>query len=333
MYVVTGGAGFIGSNLVRGLNRRGITDILVVDDLELGEKHLGLNSLEFADFVDYRDFLDLLPSLKSHPLEGVLHQGACSDTMVQDGRFMMRVNYEYSKSLFEFAHGRCPFLYASSAATYGDGAGGFREEPACEWPLNVYGFSKLAFDRWLRRQVFDTAAGPQTQVVGLRYFNVFGPQENHKGRMASVVFKFDGQIAREGKLEVFEGSDKFLRDFVYVDDAVDVNLFFLDHPDRSGIFNCGTGRSESFATLAAEVAKHYRGAKIVEVPFPEELVGKYQAFTQADLGRLRAAGYTREFTSLADGVADYVRILKQSGGFFRAPAEVAGKASAHGGGR
>ena len=317
MYVVTGGAGFIGSNLVRGLNRRGITDILVVDDLERGEKHLGLNGLAFADYFDYRDFLTELPKLEGARVDAILHQGACSDTMEQDGRYMMRVNYEYSKALFQFAYGRCPFLYASSAATYGDGAAGFREEPACEWPLNVYGYSKLAFDRWVRRNTLEVDGGPKSQVVGLRYFNVYGPQENHKGRMASVVFKFDGQIAEGGELQIFEGSEDFLRDFVFVDDAVDVNLYFLDHPERSGIFNCGTGRTESFAALAAEVAKHYPGSAITEVPFPDELKGKYQAFTQADLTRLRDAGYTREFTSLADGVAAYVRLLKASGGFYR----------------
>ncbi|MFT5289475.1 MAG: ADP-L-glycero-D-manno-heptose 6-epimerase [Planctomycetota bacterium] len=317
MYVVTGGAGFIGSNIVRGLNQRGITDVLVVDDLEQGVKHLGLNSLEFADIIDYRDFLADLPNLENSKVEAILHQGACSDTMVHDGRFMMRVNYEYSKSLFRFAEGRCPFLYASSAATYGNGDNGFREEPACEWPLNVYGFSKLAFDRWVRRQSLERPEGPASQVVGLRYFNVYGPQENHKGRMASVVFKFDGQIAEKGKLEIFEGSDKFLRDFVYVQDAVDVNMYFLENPERSGIFNCGTGRTESFATLADEVAKHYEGAEVVEIPFPAELEGKYQAFTQADLTRLRAAGYGVEFTTLQDGVAAYVEVLKGSGGYFR----------------
>lgn len=317
MYIVTGGAGFIGSNLVWELNRRGIKDILVVDDLTDGTKHLGLNGLEFADFVDYRDFSARLGAFGSVPVEAIFHQGACSDTMVHDGRFMLEVNYEYSKKLLAFALGRCPFFYASSAAVYGDGDDGFREDPACEWPLNVYGYSKMLFDRWVRR----TAVDFSTQVVGLRYFNVYGPQENHKGRMASVVFKFHGQIEQTGKLEVFEGSDDFRRDFVFIDDVVDVNLHFLDHPETSGIFNCGTGRAESFLALARHTAQHYAGAEIVEVPFPDALRGKYQAFTKADLTHLRTAGYEREFTSLADGVAAYVARLKESGGYYRPPSE------------
>ena len=163
MYIVTGGAGFIGSNLVRGLNRRGIDDILVVDDLEHGDKHRSLNSAEFRELVDYRDFLAKLPALASAKIDAVLHQGACSDTTEADGRFMLSVNYEYSKTLLEFALGRCPFIYASSAAVYGNGDNGFREEPACEWPLNVYGFSKQIFDRHVRR-ILPSA---KTQIVGL----------------------------------------------------------------------------------------------------------------------------------------------------------------------
>lgn len=315
MYIVTGGAGFIGSNLVRGLNRRGITDILVVDDLEDGEKHLGLNAQQFTDFVDYRDFEERLGDFRD--VSAFFHQGACSDTMVPDGRYMLRTNYEYSKRMLAFAQARgAPFFMASSASVYGDGERGFREDPSCEFPLNVYAYSKYLFDRWLRREIPKS----KTQIVSLRYFNVYGPQENHKGRMASVVYKFDGQIREKGELQVFEGSDGFLRDFVFVDDVVDVNLYFLDNPDRSGIFNCGTGRTESFLALAEEVTKHYEGARIVTVPFPESLAGKYQAFTQADLTLLREAGYTREFSSLADGVAAYVKVLKEEGGIYRTPA-------------
>jgi len=317
MIIVTGGAGFIGSNLVRGLNLRGVEDILIVDDLEAGEKHLSLNGLAFRDFVDYRDFEADLESYASANVEAILHQGACSDTMEADGRYMLRVNYEYSKKLLAFALGRCPFLYASSAALYGNGDDGFREEPACEYPLNVYAFSKFLFDRHVRRMLGSNA----TQVVGLRYFNVYGPQENHKGRMASVVFKFHHQIAAENRLKVFAGSEGFRRDFVYVDDAVDLNLWFLDHPEKSGIYNCGTGRAESFRALADEVARHYPGSAIEEIPFPEDLVGKYQAFTQADLAELRAVGYDRDFASLADGVGAYVEILKDSGGYHLARTE------------
>ena len=313
MFVVTGGAGFIGSNLVRGLNRRGITDVLVVDDLTSGEKHLGLNALEFTDLVDYRDYVERPGDFGE--TEAVFHQGACSDTMETDGRYVMSVNYEFSKRLLDFCLGRCPFVYASSASVYGDGKRGFREEPACEWPLNLYAFSKFLFDRWVRR-ILPQAS---TQVVGLRYFNVYGPQENHKGRMASVVFKFHGQAEQDGKLKVFEGSADFRRDFVWVEDAVDLNLWFLDHPERSGVFNCGTGRAESFLALAECSARHYEGVVIETIPFPETLRGKYQDFTQADLTRLREAGYERELTSLEDGVAAYVRVLKETGGYHREP--------------
>src|SRR5262245_34685551 len=246
MILVTGGAGFIGSNLVRGLNRRGLDDILVIDDLEQGDKHRNLNSLRFKDFLDYRDFEQRLERLRGEKIEALFHQGACSDTTQSDGRFMLRVNYEYSKNLLAFALGRCPFLYASSAAVYGAGKRGFREVEDCEEPLNVYAFSKFLFDR----QVRALGPRPETQVLGLRYFNVYGPHENHKGRMASVVYQFHRQISSGKSLEIFAGSKGFRRDFLHVDDAVDLNLFFLDHPEKSGIFNCGSGRSESFQVLA-----------------------------------------------------------------------------------
>jgi ADP-L-glycero-D-manno-heptose 6-epimerase len=313
MIIVTGGAGFIGSNLVRGLNRRGHDDVLIVDDLEHGDKFRGLEALDFVDLVDYRDFRERIERFGNERIDAVFHQGACSDTMVHDGRAMLAANYEYSKEVLALALGRCPFLSASSAAVYGDGEAGFREEPACERPLNVYAFSKQLFDRWVRR-VLPSAP---TQIVGLRYFNVYGPQENHKGRMASVVFKFHQQIQEDGRLRVFEGSAGFRRDFVYVDDVVDVNLHFLDHPEASGVLNCGSGRAASFLELARSVARHYEGVEIVEVPFPEELAGRYQAHTRADLAALRAAGYEREFTSLEDGVAAYVALLKETGGYHR----------------
>ncbi|MBM3975408.1 MAG: ADP-glyceromanno-heptose 6-epimerase [Planctomycetes bacterium] len=311
MIVVTGGAGFIGSNLVRGLNARGLRDILVVDDFEDGSKHLNLNGCQFADLIDYRDFRKGVWELDSSQIELVFHQGACSDTTERNGRFMLEVNYEYSKELYSYCvENDVRLVYASSAATYGDGKRGFREEPACEWPLNVYGFSKMAFDRWVRAQ---GATG--AQVAGLRYFNVYGPQENHKGRMASVVFHFHKQIQAQNELRIFEGSEGFVRDFVHVDDVVALNLWLLDHPKVSGVFNCGTGKPESFLKLAEETARHYAGARIATIPFPADLVGKYQAYTCADLARLRAAGYSGSFRGLAEGVASYVRVLKESGGY------------------
>ena len=315
MIIVTGGAGFIGSNLVRGLNRRGLDDILVVDDLEPGEKHRNLNALRFRDFVDYRDFEQRLSDFAGARIEAIFHQGACSDTLQTDGRHMLRVNYEYSKTLLGFAAGRCPFLYASSAAVYGDGSRGFRESEECEEPLNVYAFSKFLFDRHVRRVL----PGTRTQIAGLRYFNVYGPQENHKGRMASVVLHFHQQLGAKKPLSIFAGSAGFRRDFVYVEDAVALNLFFLDHPRLSGIFNCGTGRAESFLELAQATARHYPGARIEEIPFPAELRGKYQTYTQADLTALRRAGCAHEFAPLERGVAEYVACLQASGGYHRNP--------------
>jgi ADP-L-glycero-D-manno-heptose 6-epimerase len=252
---------------------------------------------------------------RSARIEAIFHQGACSDTTVRDGRFMLRVNHEYSKTLLAFALGRCPFVYASSAAVYGDGRRGFREDEACEDPLNVYGFSKSLFDRHVRRLL----PKPPTQVAGLRYFNVYGPQEHHKGRMASVVYQFHRQVAAGEPLKVFRGSREFLRDFVYVEDAVELNLFLLDHPAVSGIFNCGTGQARSFQDLAETTVRHYPGARIEEIPFPADLAGKYQAYTQADLARLRAAGFEREFTPLEKGVAAYVAVLKSADGYHRLP--------------
>ena len=315
MILVTGGAGFIGSNLVRGLNQRGADDILVVDDLEAGDKHRNLNALRFRDLLDYRDFEARLDSFRSTKIEAIFHQGACSDTTERNGRFMLRVNYEYSKTLLAFALGRCPFLYASSAAVYGDGKRGFREEDACEEPLNVYAFSKFLFDRHVRALL----PAARTQVAGVRYFNVYGPQENHKGRMASVVFHFHQEITAGKALALFAGSAGFRRDFVYVADAVAQNLFLWEHPEVSGIFNCGTGRAESFLTLAQATAQHYAGARIAEIPFPAELRGKYQDFTQADLAALRSSGCELEFTPLAEGVREYVALLKQSEGYHRSP--------------
>jgi ADP-L-glycero-D-manno-heptose 6-epimerase len=315
MIIVTGGAGFIGSNLVRGLNRHGLDDILLVDDLQQGEKHRNLNALRFSDLVDFRDFEQRLDSLRSARIEAIFHQGACVDTTERDGRHMLRVNYEYSKTLLAFALGRCPFLYASSAAVYGDGKRGFREQEECEEPLNVYAFSKFLFDRHVRRLL----PGACTQVLGLRYFNVYGPQENHKGRMASVVFQFHHQVGAGQPLQVFAGSAGFRRDFVYVEDAVALNLFFLERPGTSGIFNCGTGRARSFLDLAQAVARHYPGACVSEIPFPADLVGKYQDFTQADLTLLRSAGCEHEFTPLEEGVAAYVELLRTDGGYHRLP--------------
>ena len=311
MIVVTGAAGFIGSNIVRGLNALGRTDIVAVDDLTNGEQHLNLNALRFADVIDRGDLFDALPGIAK--IEAVFHQGACSDTTESDGRYMMKNNYEYSKRLLHAAEERgAKFLYASSAAVYGDGKHGFREEPACEYPLNVYGFSKMVFDQHVRRRL----GGARSQIVGLRYFNVYGPQERHKGRMASVAMHLHDQLDASGEMRLFEGSDGFLRDFVHVDDAVAVNLFFFGN-DKSGIYNCGTGRARSFVDVAACLRERHGNGAVREIPFPADLAGKYQRFTEADLTGLRGAGYDKPFLTLEDGIARYYESLRSTRGYLR----------------
>jgi ADP-L-glycero-D-manno-heptose 6-epimerase len=322
-YVVTGAAGFIGSRLVEALNRAGITDIVAVDNLQRGDKVRNLVRLEIADFLDKGEFLRRLESFDG-AVEAVLHQGACSDTMESDGRYMMENNYRYSKTLLDWCQeAEIPLLYASSAAVYGAGPE-FREERSCERPLNVYGYSKFLFDQLVRRVL----PGKTAQVAGFRYFNVYGPNEAHKGRMASVACHAYQQLLSAGRVQLFEGSAGYgngeqRRDFVYVDDVVDVNLWFLEHREVSGIFNCGTGRAQTFNQLAAATINAVQGTEftarelasrgqIEYVAFPAGLKERYQSFTEADLARLRAAGYPGEFRDVEAGVRAYVSELKKS---------------------
>lgn len=321
MIVVTGGAGFIGANIIAALNERGIGDVLVVDNLTKGDKFRNLVDLQVVDYVDKEDFIDGLASLEG--VEAVFHQGACSDTMEQDGRYMMKNNYEYSVKLLKYCHNRkVPFIYASSASVYGSGPE-FIEDPAKEHALNVYAYSKLLFDRYVRRYL--ASSEKSTQVAGLRYFNVYGPREQHKGRMASVAFHFRNQFLAEGHVRLFEGSDGYAdgeqcRDFVWVGDAARVNLHFLDNRNIDGVYNVGTGRSQSFNEMAVAVVNQCRGTKtglqdLVEenviryIPFPEALRGKYQSFTQADLTALRGTGYREPFADVEQGVALYAQGL------------------------
>ncbi len=324
--VVTGAAGFIGANLVRALNARGDADIIAVDNLAHADKFRNLVDCEIADYLDKEEFLlRLADGDLDDDIGAILHQGACSDTMETDGRYMMRNNFRYSVALVDWCQANdVPFLYASSASVYG-GGGVFREERAHEAPLNIYGYSKFLFDQYVRRLLPDRTA----PIAGFRYFNVYGPRERHKGRMASVVMHFFDQYRAEGGVRLFEGAQGYAageqrRDFVSVDDVVKVNLEFLDHPERSGIFNLGSGASATYNEVAVATINAVRATEdkaprtlaelvgegaVRYIPFPPALVGKYQSFTEADLTRLRRAGYAAPMQSVAEGVPRYVERL------------------------
>lgn len=326
MIIVTGGAGFIGSNIVKALNERGRTDILIVDDLTDMIKFKNIQALKAQDYLDKETFLAQLTAgrFDQQKIDVIFHEGACSDTMEYNGKYMMGNNFEYTKTLMHFAlQHKIQFLYASSASTYGSGKHGFTEQPACEEALNVYAFSKLFFDNYARPYIRQSAS----QIVGLRYFNVFGPQENHKGKMASMVMQMFNQWQKEGKVKLFEGYDGYgpgeqTRDFVYVKDVVKVNLFFWDHPELKGIYNCGTGHAHSFNDMAHAVLEFFGKGELVYVPFPEVLKGKYQSYTQADAAKLLAAGYDGGFTDFATAVKEYCGVLAKSGGYYEAERQV-----------
>ena len=321
--IVTGAAGFIGSNIVKALNARGVTDIVAVDNLAKADKFKNLVDCEIAEYVDKKDFLDVVESGElGRDIEAVLHQGACSDTMETDGRYMMENNYRYSLSLLEWCQEEAvPFIYASSASVYGGGKI-FAESREYEAPLNVYGYSKFLFDQVVRPRLADASA----QIAGFRYFNVYGPRESHKGRMASVAFHFFNQYRATGKIKIFEGNDGYAngeqrRDFVSIEDVVRVNLHFLDNENVSGIFNLGTGSSQTFNDVAVASLNACRGLDgksaltmgemtaqglIEYIAFPDALKGKYQSFTQADLTNLRSAGYQAPFLTVEEGVSRYI---------------------------
>ena len=325
--VVTGAAGMIGSNIVHGLNALGHDDVIAVDDLTDGPKYRNLLGARISDYFDKTEFYSRFARGDFGKVDAVLHQGACSDTMEHNGRFMLDTNYRCSKDLLDACQAQgTRLLYASSAATYG-GSDTFREEPAFEQPLNVYGYSKLLFDNVVRRML----PASTTQVAGFRYFNVYGPREQHKGRMASVAFHNFNQFREAGKVKLFGeyggyGAGGQTRDFISVDDVVAVNLWFLQNPGRSGIFNLGTGRAQPFNDVAVAVVNASRAAKgeaalppadlvklglIEYIPFPDALVGKYQCYTQADMTRLRAIGCDHRFADVATGVTRYVEWLSQ----------------------
>jgi ADP-L-glycero-D-manno-heptose 6-epimerase len=324
--IVTGAAGFIGSNLVKALNERGENQIIAVDNLTRADKFRNLVDCQIADYLDKDEFLARVAAGRfDGAVTAVFHEGACSDTMETDGRYMMENNFRYSLALLDWCQAKdVQFLYASSAATYGGGHE-FKEDRACEAPLNVYGYSKFLFDQIVRQRLPEAS----TQIVGLRYFNVYGPRESHKGRMASVAFHHYNQFRDAGKVKLFEGCDGYAngeqkRDFVYVEDVASVNLYFLDHPRKSGIFNLGTGRAQSFNELAVAnvnacralageaalpLSELLRQGFIEYIAFPDALRGKYQSFTEADLSRLRAEGYDAPFADVEEGVSRYVNWL------------------------
>ena len=331
--VVTGAAGFIGANIIKGLNARGIDNIIAVDDLTQGDKFRNLADLQIADYVDASVFYERFANKSYGKVEAVFHEGACSDTMELDGKYMMDNNYRVSCDLFAACQAQgARLLYASSAATYG-GGNTFKESAEFEWPLNVYGYSKLLFDQRMRRELGPQFARATSQVAGFRYFNVYGPREQHKGRMASVAFHQFHQFQQEGQVKLFGEYGGYApgmqqRDFVYIDDVVAVNLWFYDHPAVSGIFNLGTGLAQPFNDVALSVVNAMRKLKatpetsspltlqqavdqqlITYVAFPDALIGKYQCHTQADLGALRGAGCQHVFADVKQGVAAYISHL------------------------
>ena len=328
--IVTGAAGFIGSNIVKALNQRGEINIIAVDNLTNGHKFRNLADCDIAHYLDKHEFIrQVREHLLPHDIRAVFHQGACSNTMEHNGQYMMENNYQYSLDLLDWCQDeRIPLLYASSAAVYGKGED-FREARALEKPLNVYGYSKFLFDQVVRQRI---AQGLTAQVVGFRYFNVYGMREQHKGRMASVAFHHFNQYRSQGYVNLFGayenyGNGEHSRDFISVEDVAKVNLYFWDNPAQSGIFNLGTGRSQPFNDLAAATVNACRAAEgkptlsleqLVEqqliryIPFPEDLVGKYQSFTQADTSKLRAAGYADDFYTVEQGVERYVAWLLEN---------------------
>ncbi len=326
MIIVTGAAGFIGSNLVKGLNQRGVQDIIAVDDLLEGDKFVNLVDCQIADYQDKHEFRKRVREGTLPPVSAILHQGACSDTTERNGQYMMDNNYQVTLELFEYAQrARIPFLYASSAAVYGAGPV-YTEDLSNEKPLNVYGYSKFLFDQVLRRRL-QTLTAP---VIGLRYFNVYGPREQHKGRMASVAFHNMNQFLSEGHVRLFGGWDGYVdggqqRDFISVHDVVAVNLHFLDQPRQSGVFNCGTGRAQPFNDVAVAVVNTLRAEQgeaalpladlvarglIRYISFPDDLKGRYQSYTQADTAQLRAAGFSAPLRDVQTGVCEYIRELR-----------------------
>jgi ADP-L-glycero-D-manno-heptose 6-epimerase len=311
MYILTGGAGFIGSNILKALNEQGITDVVVVDDFTQNEKFKNIVGLHFDDYIDKTDFIDYITEGKIKKITALIHHGACSNTTESDGKYMMDNNYLYSRILAEYsiAHS-IPFIYASSASVYGIGTNGFSESFECEAPINIYAYSKYLFDQWVRKHFHEISS----TFIGLRYFNVYGPNEHHKGKMSSMILQAYEQIKTSRKIKLFKGcgdirNGEQSRDFIYIDDVISIIMFFMDGPFKKGIFNVGTGRPRSFNQLARILIDCHGAGEVEYIPFPEELMGKYQNYTCAELGALRSIGYDNEFISLENGIRKYIEIL------------------------
>lgn len=317
MIVVTGGAGFIGSNIVKSLNDKGQQNIIIVDDLSNGRKVLNISDLDIVDYIDLNDFRKLIESDKlAKDINAIIHQGADSTTTNWDGLSMMNSNYNYSKLLLHYSlKNTIKFIYASSASVYGSGTN-FSESRENEKPINMYAYSKFQFDQYVRQNVLSKKSS-ESNVVGLRYFNVYGPREEHKSSMASTVLHFYNQILETGKAKLFSGNDGYAdgeqkRDFIYVKDVAEVNLWFLEN-NISGIFNTGTGKSATFKDIAEAVINWCKANDIDSsyefIKFPDHLVGSYQSFTEADISLLRGVGYKKDFYSIKDGVTDYLTTI------------------------
>lgn len=307
--VVTGGAGFIGSCIVRTLNDMGITDIIVVDNINTSEKWLNIRNKDYTDYIHKQGFLENLESFEG--ITHVIHMGACSSTVEQDFDYLYKNNFEYSKALWEYCtKNKLSYIYASSGATYGDGTQGFDDEKEIKAlePLNRYGYSKQLFDLWVEKQTTFPA-----QHAGLKYFNVYGPNEYAKGSMASMVFHGYRQIKQSGSIKLFQSymdgyaDGEQLRDFVYVKDVCEVIKFLIQNPKVNGLYNVGTGEAKSFNDLAEGIFHSLNlEPKIKYIEMPEILQPKYQYYTKAEMTKLKKAGYDKEFYSLRDGIKDYV---------------------------
>lgn len=294
MIYITGGAGFIGSRLIQSLSQE--QEVVSVDFLDVCDVHEDIKDIKTLNPYDFVNQFEKIVVSE----DKILHQGACSDTMNNDPNVMMNLNFNYSKNIFDKCQSAgVPLIYASSAAVYGSGKAGFVEVEECENPLNLYARSKKIFDDYVR--CFESRLS--SQVVGLRYFNVYGKGEHNKGRMASTCHQFNHQALEGGPIKVFKGSEEFIRDFISVDDVVRVVTYFLENPGKSGIFNCGTGKARSFMDMAKSVQNFHKNIDLEIIDFPKSLKGKYQKFTQADLSNLRKAGFDQNFLSLEEGTA------------------------------